>query len=176
MNVLCLGHRKQQGKDTAARNLAVELQMRYPQMRILVNSLANPLYKICRILDPEFQTKSFYDKRGELKEVKMSSGYTPRELLINVGQGIKKSTDSNIWVRSVLNVDCDFLIIPDLRYLEEAIALPGKKVRITRSEVTSDEADDNLLDYNWDHEILNNGTIRDMSRQLLDYVLREYTL
>ena len=177
MNILCIGHRKQQGKDTAAKNLQTQLLMQYPGLRVKIASFAEPIYKICNVLDPNFKTKMYYDLNPSEKSEPLPSGITPREMLISVGQGLKSVLWDDLWVRLVMNTpDCDFLIIADLRFKDEATYFKNKAkfMRITRSEVPGDVADDDLNGFEWDTTIYNTGTIREMSNKVIEYVKSAY--
>lgn len=175
MNVICFGHRKQQGKDTAARLLETQLNMRYPKMKVKRAALAGKVYEVCQLLNPEFLSKAHYDANPLLKKELMSCGRTPREMLIAVGENLKQY-DPLIWVKQIYDIDCDFLIITDLRFKDEAYHLPGLKVKIERGRVPTDGPDEDLKNYAWDHVILNKGTIRELGDKVIDFVLTNYDL
>lgn len=165
--IIAFGHQKQVGKDTAVNAIYRE----YDDM--IKYSLAGPLYEICGILNKEFFSKNYYDNNPERKSTPMSNGKTPRQFLIEVGQNLKQVCGRDCWVNLAIqrskSVFPNNLLISDVRYREEAEKLKNEGaifVKIVRPDLehTSDEADDDLLDWDgWDHILVNDG-----SRDLLE--------
>lgn len=164
--IIAFGHRKQQGKDTAAWYFS-ELMG-----DCVIRSLAGKLYEVCEILVDDFQYKDFYDKHPELKEIPLENGLTPRETLIGVGQKIKEVLGKDCWVKAALKINSNFydleetnVLISDLRYKEEAEVLKKHGaicVRVVRPEieVKSDSADEDLADWDgWDYTLYNSGSL-----------------
>lgn len=170
--ILVFGHQKQVGKDTAANAIA-DISVYTKKV-----SLAGPLYQICEIMSPDFESKAFYDVYPEKKMTPLDSGFTPRHLLIETGQKLKEIYGKECWVKlAVASKDYRDLIISDLRYKEEAEKLHeygAVFVKVVRPglEHTSDTADDDLLDWTgWDHTLVNDGTINDLKFKAIQLYL-----
>ena len=157
--IIAFGHQKQVGKDTAVNTIYREYN------NVIKYSLAGPLYEICGLLNKEFFSKNYYDANPEKKSIPMSNGKTPRQFLIEVGQKMKEVCGKDCWVNLAIdcakNIQPKNLLISDVRYREEADKLKEHGavfVKVVRPDLrhTSDEADDDLLDWNgWDHLLVN---------------------
>jgi len=172
--IIAFGHQKQVGKDTAVNTIYREYD------NVIKYSLAGPLYEICGLLNREFYSKNYYDANPEKKSIPMSNGKTPRQFLIEVGQKMKEVCGRDCWVNLAIDtaekIKPKHLLISDVRYREEAEKLKNEGaifVKVVRPDLehTSDEADDDLLDWDgWDHTLVNDGS-RDLleTRALLLY-------
>lgn len=175
--IIAFGHRKQQGKDTA-----VDAIYNYDSWVRRV-SFAEPLYELCCRLIPEFQTKHFYDRHPADKErMILRLGKTPREILIETGQSLKKIAGDDVFVRSFVDHYADRrdtnVVVSDLRFRIEAEMLKKHKcvtVKVVRPSVIpiSDYADDDLSDWDgWDYTLVNDGTIDDFKQKAIDLYKR----
>lgn len=161
--IIAFGHQKQVGKDTAVNIIYRKYD------NVIKYSLAGPLYEICERLNPEFFSKNYYDKVPERKSTPMSNGKTPRQFLIEVGQKLKEVCGRNCWVDLAIecakNIEPKHLLIADMRYREEADKLKEHGaifIKVVRPDLphTSDEADDDLLNWDgWDHVLFNDCSL-----------------
>lgn len=161
--IIAFGHQKQVGKDTAVNAIYLKYD------NVIKYSLAGPLYEICGLLNREFYSKNYYDANPEKKSIPMSNGKTPRQFLIEVGQKMKEVCGRDCWVN--LAIDCadsvkpKHLLISDIRYREEAEKLKEHGavfVKVIRPDLrhTSDEADDDLLNWDgWDYILSNDCSL-----------------
>ena len=108
----------------------------------------------------------------------MDCSLTPRDIWIGVGNKLRE-IDEACWIESALeNCDADIVIISDLRYISEAIALVDRKaclVRVNRDVPRgTDPAEVSLLDWaDWCRDLDNNGTLQDLykkAEELADYL------
>ena len=169
--IIAFGHQKQVGKDTAVNTIYREYD------NVIKYSLAGPLYEICGLLNKEFFSKNYYDANPEKKSIPMSNGKTPRQFLIEVGQKMKEVCGRDCWVNLAIdcaeNIEPKHLLISDVRYREEADKLQEHGAVFFfffRPDLrhTSDEADDDLLDWKgWDHLLVNDGTLEEFEREVI---------
>jgi hypothetical protein len=167
MKILAFGHQKRVGKDTACRFALTHIRssnlVRHVEKRGFadkVKSVTHDLYKWAGL-----ESGSFYEEaqNEHLREVVLPLiGKTPRQIWISFGNEVKAATYRDTWIDYLLHsVKCDFLIISDLRFPNEAEkikSMGGKVIKICRPSVphTSDAADDPLLNYDgWDNIIYN---------------------
>lgn len=174
--IIALGSSKRVGKDLAAMLIYQELKIQYPNLRVTVAAFADKLYEICNILYGTGD-KKYYEKHPEKKEEMLPIGLTFRNTLIKLGNTIVENVYEHTWIDPVLNIDCDVLVITDVRYMRELKALRNyaepenlRLIKIIRGDCTDD-----LLtcpDY-WDYIIENNGTKRALNDELVS-VLKEF--
>lgn len=168
------------GKDTAAKMLEVL----YANPDISYEDFANRKYKnfadiqVIHFADILKETVQALFGIGEWetgtqegKKVTISwIGKTVRELLQEVGQGLRDAIDPNLWIKALFanTEDWSNYIIADVRYPNELEAIKerdGVLIRIDRNGAgagnhSSETALDNYND--WDVHIENNGSIEDL--------------
>ena len=166
--IIAFGHQKQMGKDTAVNAISERILCNYV-------ALADPLYEICEIMQPDFENKFYYDKYPYKKNEKLNCGKTPRELLIATGQKLKEVYGKHCWVDiAIAGKRTEVLLISDLRYKEEAKRLKEYGaifVKVFRPgvEVSSDSADDDLLYWDgWDHILVNDCSLKKFKMKAID--------
>ena len=168
------------GKDTAAKMLEVL----YANPNISYEDFANRKYKnfadiqIMHFADILKETVQALFGIGEWetgtqegKKVTISwIDKTVRELLQEVGQGLRDAVDPNLWIKALFanTEDWSNYIIADVRYPNELEAIKerdGVLIRIDRKGAgagnhSSETALDNYKE--WDVHIENNGSIEDL--------------
>ena len=168
------------GKDTAAKMLEVL----YANPNISYEDFANRKYKnfadiqimhFADILKETVQTLfgigEWETGTQEGKKVTISwIGKTVRELLQEVGQGLRDAVDPNLWIKALFanTEDWSNYIIADVRYPNELEAIKerdGVLIRIDRNSAgTGNHSSETALDdYNdWDVRIENNGSLKSL--------------
>ena len=168
------------GKDTAAKMLEVL----YANPDISYEDFANRKYKnfadiqVVHFADilketvqvlfaiGEWETNTQEGKRVTVDWI----GKTVRELLQEVGQGLRDAIDPDLWVKALFANTEDWanIIIADVRYPNELEAIKergGILLRIDRKGAgAGDHSSETALDdYNdWDFHIGNNGSMEDL--------------
>ena len=168
------------GKDTAAKMLEVL----YANPNISYEDFANRKYKnfadiqIMHFADILKETVQALFGIGEWetgtqegKKVTISwIGKTVRELLQEVGQGLRDAVDPNLWIKALFanTEDWSNYIIADVRYPNELEAIKerdGVLIRIDRNGAGAGNhnSETALDDYNdWDVHIENNGSLESL--------------
>jgi len=127
-----------------------------------LKDISHRLYGWAGLQDAEYYEIHYKEKENMLPAL----GKTVRQVWIEVGNKLRE-----VWADTWLDLlfkgtKCDYMIIKDLRYLNEADAvkaLGGLVIRIDnpRCQVYDDVADRDLMFYDkWDHVILNDGDMR----------------
>lgn len=165
--IIAFGHQKQQGKDTVCN--FIQKHCSEEPGDIVVKSLAEKLYEICYDLHPEFHSKKHYDMYPEQKEQPFSTGLTPRQTLISLGQTMKSLFGRDCWVKALLTEEYTVrdLLISDLRFKEEADYLKRSMgnqvvfVKVIRTQIHNpDEADIDLCNWDgWNYVLMNSGNL-----------------
>ncbi len=107
---------------------------------------------------------------------------TPRQIWVGVGNGVRQAVGhDDTWLDYLINnVNTDVLIISDLRFPAEANGLlkyGGFIYKIDRDSEpkVTDGADDPMEDYtNWTGVIKNNGTLKDLHKQVSSLVDKHF--
>ena len=168
------------GKDTAAKMLEVL----YANPNISYEDFANRKYKnfadiqIMHFADILKETVQALFGIGEWetgtqegKKVTISwIGKTVRELLQEVGQGLRDAVDPNLWIKALFanTEDWSNYIIADVRYPNELEAIKerdGVLIRIDRNSAGAGNHSSEIAldDYNdWDVHIENNGSLESL--------------
>ena len=168
------------GKDTAAKMLEVL----YANPDISYEDFANKRYKnfadiqIVHFADSLKETAQVLFRIGEwetnTQEGKKTTinwiGKTVRELLQEVGQGLRDAVDPNLWIKALFanTEDWSNYIIADVRYPNELEAIKerdGVLIRIDRNGAGAGNhsSETALDDYNdWDVHIENNGSLESL--------------
>ncbi len=182
MKFLAFGHEKDVGKDTAAKFAMSHLRSNSIFKSVQKRGFAEKIKQICFELYSwtGLMPGPYYDEpeNKKLKEVILPLiGKSPRQIWIDFGQGVRHSTYNETWLDYLLlNTKCDFLIITDLRFPEEAERIQkygGWLVKILRPSIphTSDAADDPLLTYEkWNCIIKNDQDLEYLHTQVIDVV------
>jgi hypothetical protein len=182
--IVAFGHQKRVGKDQFVKFLIDILRPQTGRAQIVRRGFADKLYDICHQLYgwAGFQNRAYYTLHPEEREWLLPDlGKTPRAILIEVGNHMRKY-DPLVWLNATLRgMDYDLLLITDLRYPNEFTnvkALGGLCCRITRPGLPepTDQADTALNGYpGWDITIENNNDLG-MLYKLAETFAQEYIL
>lgn len=155
---------KGHGKDTAAKAFIT----RNYRQDMFAYSLKEACKLIFNLTDEEINDRV-------LKEQKLDRWpyLSPRQILQFVGTDMFRGAFPGVWVNSLMGriVD-DKVVVTDVRFPDEAVALKergAKLIRIVRPElVPSDphESERYIMEIPVDVEIINNGTVEDLHRQV----------
>lgn len=165
-HIIAFGHRSRVGKDSAAKIAERIIRLEYQGITVQRVGFADKLKSICFQLFGQYGMKDgqHYEDHPEDRHVKLSCGKTPIEILIEVGESMKK-TCPTIWVDHVLN-NCrtQVLLISDLRFpieVEAVKKLGGKIVKVERNVPKLDTVADNALEgfKDWDYIIHNDESL-----------------
>jgi hypothetical protein len=182
MKILAFGHQKRVGKDTAAGFAMTYIRSNNKVRNARKAGFADQLKKVCHDIYgwAGLQSGPYYEEPGNgyLKEVILPRlGKTPRQIWISFGNEVKNAAHPDTWLDFLLeNVRCDFLVITDMRFPNEADrikSLGGRVVKLVRPTVqhTSDAADDPLLDYTrWDDIVVNDTDLGGLYKKVTTLV------
>lgn len=179
MKIISFGHKKGVGKNECAKFLTIAFKRNCPEAKIINISFAEKLKDICHQLFSWAGLKEgiYYETHRDEKEHFLPGtinglkyvAYTPRGIWINVGNAIR-SVYQNTWIKYALQSrDCDFVIISDLRFKNEAQAIRdegGILIKINRPDIEqgTDPAEVDLDDWSdWDWIIDNSGSLGDLN-------------
>jgi hypothetical protein len=146
--IVAFGHQKETGKDSIIKFCIDVLRPKLRAKRIVRRGFADKVYDICHMLYgwAGFQPRSYYAEHPYAKKNMLDNGKTVREVLIDIGQHLRKY-DNDVWINCALRTDdSDVLFISDLRFPTEFLhceAVGATLIRITRPglETPTDEAD-----------------------------------
>lgn len=177
---IAFGHRKNVGKDTAARFLSSYLRIHRKNSDIRTAGFADKVKDIaCQLycwagMKPGWhydEPENYHEKNEILPKLNKS----PRQIWIDIGSGVGRRVYEHTWIDFLqYNVKCDILIVKDLRFPNEADQIHahgGYVYKINRDNVvhTPDEADDPLENYsNWDGVINNNNSLVEFNKQIIE--------
>ena len=173
MLIIALGHRSGVGKDTFAKMLQEEFVSRGHHAEIThfatpIKELSHDLFGWAGVRPPAHYDESRADRPLVLKRLGMSA----LDLWIRLGQTMRE-LHPDVWVWSALGQErqCDILLIPDCRFLNEVAAVwqrLGVVVKIESSHAPIlDSVSDNALEgfCDWDYVIQNDGTIAELRQK-----------
>ncbi len=171
--VIGLGHYSRTGKDTFANYLIALLGKHAPQVRVLKRSLAwklkqvtHELYAWAGIQPPEHYETREGEKDRDI--VLPALSMTPVEVWVAFGtKAVRNNVYDRTWLDYLFKTDhqCDVLIVPDIRFPNEADAIPatgGFSVKVVRPGYGPRKtvADRALMGYDgWDYVIGAEGTM-----------------
>jgi len=172
MKIIGLGHYSRVGKDTFANYLVESLAEYQPSLKVLKRSFAwklkqvtHELFSWAGLREPEFYETA---EGAAVRQVKLLDlDMTPVEIWVAFGtKAVREQVYSNTWVDYLLRqTDCDVLIIPDVRFPNEAEAihkLGGQLIKVVRPGFgpLNTVADQALHDYSgWDAIVGQDGEI-----------------
>ena len=165
--ILGIGHYSRVGKDTFANELIRLIAEMSPDMKVAKISFASKLKAIAHDLYgwAGLQDEAYYnDKATEhMRDVKLPIlEMTPVQLWVALGtDAIREQVYANTWIDYVLKTktDHDLIIIPDVRFPNEALAIRetnGHLLKMVREghRPRDTVADQALVDYeDWDNII-----------------------
>lgn len=180
-----LGHKKRVGKDTFGMYLSNAFHMagRTADRRGFADKLkgvAYQLYGWAGLMPGKYYEENPEERNTIIKPL----GKTVRQIWIDLGTpAIREQVYDRTWIDYLLNQPRthDIVIIPDLRFPNEAEAIHAKgglciKVEMPSLPDTDDVADCALDGHNiWDYTVVNNGT-KDLLREKADKLAREIML
>jgi len=176
--------KKGSGKDTLA-----DYVIRSSTKKIEKMSMASPIKDACRILFDLSEEQL----HGSLKEdIDNRWGLSPRSMFQWLGTDVfRERFDLNFWIahaehriRRIMDSH-DMIIIPDIRFVNEAEMVMSFKnhmlIRVVRSDREADdphksETEMERIPTSWiDHVIPNDGSLDEFYSKISDIVLREIT-
>lgn len=182
--IIGFGFNYQVGKDTATMALCRDLGFR----RI---GFADKLKELALELDPlvtsATQSVNVDAGRGRLKWTVQGLGWDDakrhhpevRAILQRLGVGARKVFGENFWVEQALGgvTPSAKVAISDVRFLNEAQAvknLGGLMIKVSRPGFTGDghASEVDLADYEFDYEIVNDGSLVELERKVVELVGR----
>ena len=175
MKIIAFGYKKGSGKSTAALFLSSHLRCEFPNLRIKEVSFAGKLKDVAFQLFSwaGLQRGVYYESHYKEKEIILPKlGLSPRDVWISVGNKMREINE-NVWLEIALCVNVDFIIIPDLRFRNEAQTVAKKSgvlVKMVRDglEKGSDAAETELDSWtDWDHVLNNNGTLSELNEKVI---------
>lgn len=171
--IIGLGHYSRTGKDSFANFLMTALRERAPHLRVIKRSMAWKLKQICfelygwaGVMPPEHYDDPATEKDRDV--VLPALGMTPVELWVAFGtKAIRNQVYDRTWLDYLMktNHGADVLIIPDIRFENEAVAVNesgGVLAKIVRPGYGPRKtvADRMLLRFNgWHYVIGREGTM-----------------
>lgn len=179
MNIIGITGRAGSGKSTVA-NMIVEMQ---PRARIIM--LAEPIKEFCRQIF-DFSEEQLYGPSSMRNAPDERYDVSPRKILQTLGTDWARSVYEDVWVdyamrraeellegscvKAVKNQDhavfkpefCDLVVIPDVRFPNEAEAIrarDGKIIRVVRKgfELESAHASESCIDDIAPDAVIDNG-------------------
>lgn len=176
MKIIAFGHQKEVGKSTAANFLNTLLRIAAPKLVIkhapFADKLKNVAYQLYSWAGLE--RAIYYETHYLEKEMPLPllDGLTPRDIWIAVGNKMRDIWQST-WIDYVLkNIKADIVIISDLRFENEAIAIRAARgilIKIVRDGTPRgiDPAEVSLLHWtDWDKIIVNNDQLNQLNEQM----------
>lgn len=179
--IIGIGHQMRVGKDTFASFLADHLRRRPGKPTVVIHHFADYLKEVVDrgfALDPSLD-KSTLTEFDEIDFIKWGGKgrLTIREVYQQVGTGIREIY-RDFWIRALERnwnkpgvANPDIVIIPDMRFWNEFTWVKsrgGLRVKVVRPDAPkSDHESEKDLSEGcppWDHVILNEGSLGDLSR------------
>jgi hypothetical protein len=184
--IVGIGHKKRRGKDTAANPLVRELGFTKIGFADALKKLA---YASNPVVTPEpglQNTRVGFNRLATLVDRygwEYVKDHYPlaREFLQNLGQGGRAVFGEYFWFHqwkeSIEQLDNPNVVVPDLRFQNEAIGLRtmgAVLIRIDRvlpGQADGDISEHDLSEFDdWDAIIPNTGTVTELEKQVLDFV------
>ena len=172
MKIVGLAYKKGVGKNTLSKFIMTYLRCESPGLNVREVSFAAKLKDIAFQLYgwAGLQRAIYYEVHREQKEIVLPKlRLSPREIWIGVGNKIRE-VYAETWIDFALKgVKADVLIVTDVRFRNEAIAIEdmgGELIRIDRPGIPrgTDPAEVDLDSWdNWDYIKNNNGTLQDLN-------------
>jgi hypothetical protein len=172
--IIGLGHYSRVGKDTLANFLMECIGEYAPHLKTLKRSLAWKLKEITHELYgwAGLREPAYYEENGEARKIKLPVlNMTPVEIWVAFGtKAVRDNVYARSWLDYLLKTDfgCDVLIIPDIRFPNEADAVKaagGKLIKVVRPgygplDTVADKA---LIGYaGWDYIVGAEGTMQSL--------------
>lgn len=173
--LFALGHRRFVGKDTAARflinHIRLEHRGRQVQKISFATKLKSTVYDLFRrygVRPPDFYEQNPAEKEAIIPGLNMSM----RDIWIKFGNELRAYMP-DIWIDHAFEAaTAQIVLVPDLRYLDEAAAIQargGVLIRLDRAcvEKHDDVADSQLEAFEgWDYIIKNDGDLSDLQKAI----------
>lgn len=169
--ILMLGHQSKVGKDTLADQLVEHAGFKKIAFADKLKEVCSDLFNI--------PLQEFYDEKLK-NEIVEQHGMTRRRILQIVGQAMFE-VDKLVWVKHALkkfeNLDrivlTDFRFIHEIGKIQEFAAENGYTVitvKLTREGIPEftgkeDRSELELINYQWEFRIQNNGTIDELTEK-----------
>ena len=177
--VILIGHKARQGKDSFARALATEIWLYGPDVKIL--SFATALKEI--VADTFGISRKQLDYAKNLGRFRAFLKYRKllflvidfRKILQQFGDGkMKHYFGKNVWKdiveKQISETDAKVIIIPDFRFKNELIE-GALTIRIERPGTTlqsTHKSEVDLDDFEYNLYLLNDGDLKDLSHKAFE--------
>ncbi len=171
MKLIGIAGKKRSGKDTAANILVSQAGYTRYAFANLLKSMVHVM--LCRLgIDP---TTAMAMTDGDMKEMPVPQlcGKTARHAMQTLGtEWGRDCIDKDFWVQACLRaaVTSDKAVISDVRFANEAQGIRdrgGKIILIERENGLTDDHPSEVIDFEADYVITNEGTIEDLADHLL---------
>ena len=172
MKIVGIGYKKGSGKDQFATFMHTYIRCTSPGLQVKRVSFADKLKDIAHQLYgwTGLRNGIYYEHHRDEKEVSLRAcGKSPRQLWIEVGNKLR-DVYPRTWIDFALRgVDADILIISDVRFKNEALAIKrqgGVLVRIDRRDIPlgTDPAEVDLDVWgDWDLVVNNNRGLKSLN-------------
>lgn len=148
--------------------------------------LAYPLKKLCRTAFPEMPKCCFWGTQAEKETKNEAVGFSGRNLMNRIGQGVRDAWGADFWVQDVLRQIArespDVAVISDVRYVNEAelIGALGPVWRISKKSRATSTDGSHPSESEWKtarftDPLDNNGTIERLHAEV-DLLCRKYII
>ena len=184
MKIIAFGHRRNVGKDQASSFLASHLRTTKKNINVRKLGFASKLKEVSHSLYhwAGLKDEEYYEINYKEKEIILPAlGKTPREICILMGNYMREIYNDT-WLDYLFKgMKADYIILKDLRFLNEAVAVKranGLLIKLERPgiEQFDDPADANLKDFiEWDEVIFNDGSLRDLNIKIIQFA-RDFNL
>lgn len=157
------------GKDEFYRTANSE----FPEMKFCKSFFSKAVKEIASLI--VFNNERMYTlfEGRTMKSTVNRLGVTNRELLIGIGDGLRKSVSEDIWIKLINMPKNRNIIVTDLRYPNEAEfirSLGGIVVKINRNPSEEIETESSVDDVVPDRVIENNGTLEEYRKKVVDLI------
>lgn len=180
------------GKNTLSKLLHKEMS-RLSVINCEYLAFADPIKKIIKIMFPDVPDRYLSGSskfRSEIIPNAFKDGHplTIRQLLIDLGTGVGKSYNENIWINilensvsKAINNHKNMIIVTDVRFRNEFDYLKKNGfflIKLTRDNNTtkinhiSELNQDSIKDNEYDCIINNNGTLKDLRNEVHNLIIK----
>ena len=190
VNFISISGKANSGKNTIAelifKRLGLNKNSQYVIPKCQILAFADPIKEMAMIMFPYVKREFFYGSSKLRNYIipgafKNGTPLTVRQLLIDIGSGLGKQYNPNIWIENLdrmLNAQSinTSVIVPDVRFREEFDYLKSKnftQIRILRDDIAksqdlSEISQEEIKDDEFDYVIYNNGTLEDLKDKITD--------
>lgn len=172
--IIGFGHRSRMGKDTAAGFTVGYIRQTKKKVLCVKKAFASKMKSMTHELYAwaGLQDEAFYEQEenAHLRNTILPAiGKTPVEIWIEFGTSVGRAIYKDTWLRYVTEFPCDYMIVSDVRFPNEAdyiIDNGGYVFKIHNPSVEfRNSVADKALDYysNWSDIIINDKGLRELN-------------